>query len=126
VGGEAYPLFADADVLAQDWYLRTGIYPLHSVITVRADLVDRDPELPAALYRSLAESKRRQVAKDPGWSGQPHLARQAQMIGADPLPYGVDTNRESLRALERFARDQSLLSEKPDLELFAGGDYEPA
>jgi len=124
--GEAYPLFGDADVIARDWYLRTGIYPLHSMITLRADLVDRDPALPTALYRALAESKRRQLAQDPGWSAQPHLARQAQMVGGDPIPYGVNTNGESLRALERFAREQGLINEKPEIELFAEGDYAPA
>jgi 4,5-dihydroxyphthalate decarboxylase len=122
-GGEAYPLFADAEVLSRDWYLRTGIYPLHSVIALKAELVDRDPALPTALYRALAEAKRRQVARDPEWSAQPHLARQAQLIGGDPVPYGMDANVESLRALERFGREQGLLDEQPAIELFAAGDY---
>jgi 4,5-dihydroxyphthalate decarboxylase len=122
-GREAYPLFADAEVLARDYYLRTAVYPLHSVITIRAELVDLDPDLPTALYRALAEAKRRQVAQDPEWSAQPHLARQAELIGGDPVPYGVDANIESLRALQRFGRDQGLLDEQPTIQLFAAGDY---
>jgi 4,5-dihydroxyphthalate decarboxylase len=122
-GGEAYPLFADAEVLTRDYYLRTAIYPLHSMIAIRAELVDRDPALPTALYRALAEAKRRQVARDPEWSAQPHLARQAQLTGGDPVPYGVDSNIESLRALKRFGREQGLLDEQPAIELFAAGDY---
>jgi 4,5-dihydroxyphthalate decarboxylase len=122
-GGEAFPLFPEAEVLARDYYLRTGIYPLHSVVALRADLVERDPALPTALYRALAESKQRQLAQDPEWSAQPHLARQAKMTGGDPVPYGVEPNAESLRALQRFAHDQGLLDDKPDIEPFAEGDY---
>lgn len=123
---ESYPLFAEAEMLARDWYLRTGIYPLHSVIAVKTELVERDPDLPTALYRALAEAKRRQVVRDPEWSAQPHLARQAQLIGGDPVPYGVDANIDSLRALERFGREQGLLDEQPEIELFAEGDFLPA
>jgi 4,5-dihydroxyphthalate decarboxylase len=96
------------------------------VIALKTELVERDPGLPTALYRALAEAKRRQVACDPEWGAQPHLARQAQLIGGDPVPYGVDANIESLRALERFGREQGLLDEQPEIELFAEGDYLPA
>ncbi|TYB55350.1 4,5-dihydroxyphthalate decarboxylase [Nonomuraea sp. PA05] len=127
--GEDYPLFAGAEVLTTDWYLRTGIYPLHSVIAIRSELVERDPGLPTALYAALAESKRRHLAADPGWSALPRLARQARQIGGDPIPYGVGVNEPSLRAMVRFARDQGLLDEgfPADVrELFADGDYQDA
>ncbi|MEK8169413.1 4,5-dihydroxyphthalate decarboxylase [Streptomyces sp. M19] len=79
-----YPLFPDHEVLATDWYVRTGIYPLHSVISIRGALVDRDPALPSALYAAFADSKRRQVAADPEWTALPRLGRQARQIGGDP------------------------------------------
>ncbi|GAA3586940.1 ABC transporter substrate-binding protein [Nonomuraea rosea] len=119
----SYPLFPHAEVLSADWYLRTGIYPLHSVVVIRSDLVERDPGLPAALYAALVESKRR---SETAWSTIPRLARQAEQIGADPIPYGIEANEPSLKALVRFCRDQGLLD--PDFptdvhELFAQGDY---
>ncbi|MCC5578469.1 ABC transporter substrate-binding protein [Microtetraspora sp. AC03309] len=122
-GGEvegSYPLFPDADVLSADWYLRTGIYPMHSLVVIRSELVERDPGLPAALYAALAESKRRHFTADP------RLARQSLLIGGDPIPYGIAANEPSLHALVRFSRDQGLLD--PDFstdvrELFAEGDY---
>jgi 4,5-dihydroxyphthalate decarboxylase len=120
-----YPLFPQADVLAADWYLRTGIYPLHSVIVLRSDLAEREPELAAALYAALAESKRQQVAADPQWTALPRFARQAQQVGGDPVPYGRSANKASLDALLRFSRDQALLSADPG-ELFAEGEYPDA
>lgn len=121
--GSAYPLFADADVLARDWYLRTGIYPLHSIIVIRRELVDADPELPTVLYRAFAESKRRQLSEDPEWSSLPRLAAQAQQIGGDPIPYGRAANDASLQALVRFSREQHLLKADGELDLFAEGEY---
>lgn len=120
-----YPLFPDHDVLATDWYLRTGIYPLHSVIAVRRELVEREPGLPSALYAAFAESKRRQVEADPEFSALPRLGKQARQLGTDPIPYGLAANEKSLRALVEFSRDQGLLDAEPR-QLFADGDYPDA
>lgn len=117
---DTYPLFPDSQVLSADWYVRTGIYPLHSVIAIRSDLVERDPGLPTALYEALAESKRRHFTADP------RLARQSRQIGGDPIPYGIAANEPSLNALVRYSRDQGLLDADFPMdirELFAEGDY---
>ena len=124
-----YPLFPEADVLATDWYLRTGIYPLHSVIAIRGELVRNDPGLPSTLYAAFAEAKRRQLEADPRWSALPRLGEQAERINGDPIPYGLHANDASLRALVRFSRDQGLLD--PDFpgepaNLFDDGDYPDA
>jgi 4,5-dihydroxyphthalate decarboxylase len=124
-----YPLFPDHDVLAADWYQRTGVYPLHSVIALRRELVEADPNLPTALYAAFAESKRRQVEADPQWSALPRLAKQERQLGADPVPYGLHVNEASIRALVRFSKDQGLLDADFGAEpagLFAVGDYPDA
>lgn len=124
-----YPLFADADVLGADWYLRTGIYPLHSVVALRSELVERDPGLPAALYAALAGGKRQQVAADPEWTELPRFGRQARQIGGDPVPYGIGANEASLAAAVRFSRDQGLLDAgfpADPRRLFAEGDFPDA
>ncbi|MGI5229958.1 ABC transporter substrate-binding protein [Actinoallomurus sp. CA-142502] len=128
-GDDPYPLFADSDVLATDWYVRTGIYPCHSLIALRAELVERNPDLPTALYAALAESKRRQVVADPEWSTSARFARQARQIDGDPVPYGRHANEATVDALVRFSRDQGLLdadSLTDRRELFAEGDYPDA
>lgn len=129
VEGETYPLFHDAEILAVDWYRRTGIYPLHSVIALRTELVERDPSLPTRLYAAFTESKRRQRTADPGWSSLARFAKQEREIGGDPVPYGLASNEPSIRALVRYCRDQGLVDADPaaDLKtLFAVGDYPDA
>ncbi|OON73848.1 ABC transporter substrate-binding protein [Streptomyces tsukubensis] len=124
-----YPLFADPGVLAVDHYLRTGVYPLHSLISVRSQLVERDPDLPGKLYAAFADSKRRHLAERPEWSAVPRLARQGRAIGGDPVPYGIKANEPSLRAMVSYAKDQGLLDGDFPSEarpLFAAGEYPDA
>ncbi|MEU0466097.1 MULTISPECIES: hypothetical protein [Amycolatopsis] len=123
--GEVYPLFPDHEVLATDWYLRTGIYPLHSVIALRRELVERDPALPSKLYAAFVDAKRRQIEADPEWTALPRLGKQARQIGGDPIPYGLAANEASIRALVKFSRDQGLLDTEPKA-IFADGDYPDA
>ena len=128
-GDGPYPLFPDHEVLAVDWYLRTGVYPLHSVIAIRRELAEADPDLPAALYAAFAESKRHQLAVDPGWTALPRLATQERQIGGDPIPYGIAANEASIRTLVKFSRDQGLLDDDfrgAPADLFAAGDYPDA
>lgn len=122
-GGEAYPLFAHSDIIERDWYLRTGIYPAHSIIVVRDELIEKDPDLPTRLYAAFAAAKRLQVEKDPTWESQPHLAGQRLRIGSDPLPYGVESNAPTIDALQRFSLDQGLLDNKVTAPVFADGTY---
>jgi 4,5-dihydroxyphthalate decarboxylase len=124
-----YPLFPEDGVLAADHFLRTGIYPLHSVIALRSELVAADPALPTALYAAFAEAKRLRTAADPDWTELPRFARQAAQTGGDPVPYGVAANEPSLAALVRYSRDQGLVdADFPDdlRALFADGDYPDA
>jgi 4,5-dihydroxyphthalate decarboxylase len=126
---DPYPLFPDAEVLATDWYLRTGIYPLHSMIAIRTELVERDPGLPSALYAAFVASKRRQTSADPQWTALARFAEQSRRINGDPVPYGIAANQPSLDALVRYCRHQGLLDPHHPVDLaamFADGEYPDA
>lgn len=122
--GDTYPLFPHHDVIERDSYLRTGIYPLHSVIVMKDELIEADPDLPAKVYAAFAEAKALHLADDPSWSALPRLARQAEKIGSDPIPYGIENNRASIDAMLRFGANQGLFGEQHADDLFAQGDYE--
>jgi 4,5-dihydroxyphthalate decarboxylase len=124
--GAAYPLFGEHEILEHDYYLRTGIYPLHSVIVMRSELLDRDPELPTKLYAAFAEGKRLAAAEDPDFASLPRLARQRSMVRGDPIPYGIEPNLATITALQRFSKAQGLVDASVDTtaqSLFAPGDY---
>ncbi|HEY3868786.1 MAG TPA: ABC transporter substrate-binding protein [Actinocrinis sp.] len=127
--GQPYPLFAEAEALSTDWFTRTGIYPVHSLIVLRSELAERDPDLAAKFYTAFAESKREYLVGDPRWDAQPRFARQARQVHGDPVPYGTEANDPSVRALARYAHDQGLADPGEfdgPRSLFAQGDYPTA
>ena len=121
-----YSLFGTPEPLEADWYRRTGIYPIHAVITIREDVVREHPDLPSNLYRAFA------AAKKLGSSDRAALIKELAAGSAipadeDPIPYGIEPNRKSLAALARYAAEQRLLAAPPTVEsMFAPGDYPPA
>lgn len=120
---ETYPLFRAHDVIERDWYLRTGIYPLHSIVTVRNELIDSDPDLPSKLYAAFALSKKLHAAQDPDFTALPRLAEQRRKIGSDPIPYGVNSNAATIAAWQRYSHDQGLIDNPQDNAIFAKVDY---
>src|SRR4029077_3640343 len=50
-------LFADPIAAGQDYFRRTGIFPIMHVTGIRRELVDRHPWLPAAVFKAFSESK---------------------------------------------------------------------
>jgi 4,5-dihydroxyphthalate decarboxylase len=121
--GDTYPLFPDSDIIERDSYLRTGIYPLHSVVVIRNELIEKDPELPTKLYNAFVQSKQLHLDEDPAWTALPRLAKQGRMIGGDPVPYGLESNKASIEAMQRFSRDQGLTEGNPGDPIFADGAY---
>lgn len=120
------PLFETPEVLENEWYQRTGIYPIHAMIVMREDLVRRDPALPTEVYQAFCAAKekagidrRTLVAESTGASAIP--------TDQDAIPYGIEPNTRSIAALVRYATEQKLLTSPVTPEsMFAPGDYQPA
>jgi 4,5-dihydroxyphthalate decarboxylase len=118
-----YSLFGTPEPLERDWYLRTGIYPIHAVITLREDLVRDYPGLPTDLYQAFCAAKKQSTADRETLIGKLAAAR-AVPDEEDPIPYGFEPNARSLEALVRYATEQHLLAAPVDLAtVFAPGDY---
>jgi 4,5-dihydroxyphthalate decarboxylase len=116
---ELTDLVIDADELERQWFKRTGIYPLHGVIVIRDDVLDRLPWLPAALFDAFARAKQNYLRRiESGAAAEAEdrrYQRLSELVG-DPLPYGLEENAESLAALVRYARRQGLIAEEPPIE----------
>jgi 4,5-dihydroxyphthalate decarboxylase len=119
-------LFEDPAAAASEWYDATGIFPIHHLIALRTDVVDAYPDAPRALYQAFATAKAPVLARieagAPDGPAEARLLEQSTVVGADPLPYGIEANRPALEAMLRYGHDQHLLSRHfdPD-ELFAPG-----
>ena len=113
------PLAAQAGLDA----LRTrGHYPINHLVVVKDDVLRAQPQLAPALFEAFAESKRRYVARLRAGSIDPptpvdDLHRSVMAVtGADPLPYGIDANRQALQDALAAAVEQGIVDRAPTLE----------
>ena len=108
-----YPdLMPNAKPLEAEWYQRTGIYPMHGTIVVKASVLRDHPWVARSLFDAFSRAKRDWLAKlDAGASDDPADEKYAalrKIVGDDPLPYGIAPNLASIAALERTAFEQGL------------------
>jgi 4,5-dihydroxyphthalate decarboxylase len=114
------PLIEDAGKVEAGWYQDTGVYPLSHVLVLRQEVVDADPELPADLFDAFKEAKARFMAQlESGvelTGGDRATAAARSVVGADPLPYGVETNRPTLEMAVEQAHTQGFTSRRFSVE----------
>jgi 4,5-dihydroxyphthalate decarboxylase len=111
------PLIPDADEAAGRYLRSHGNWPINHLVVVKDELLAAHPELAPALVDAFTRAK--QLYLDTG-ELEPAHARAAEVMGADPVPYGVEPNREVLEELIGHAVAQKILQKRPLLdELFA-------
>lgn len=101
---------------------KSGHYPINHTVVVRNDVLDAHPGLADDLFDAFVEAKGRYV--DRLKSGQieapdPVHMRVMEVLG-DPLPYGIEPNRQMLESLVGYAVEQKILPRRFAIEeLFA-------
>ena len=115
------PLFEDAGEPARADYARTGVYPILSVIALRAELVARERWLASNLYRAFEIARRRYLARLRDIRGSrvpiPSVAGHVRMLegvfGPDLGPYGMQANRATLEAFLAHAARLGVIASAP-------------
>jgi 4,5-dihydroxyphthalate decarboxylase len=116
-------LFANADELGAELYRRSGIYPMHSTLVIKDEILKANPWLAKTLFDAFVASKQRYVDRLRKGEAETNTDRrylkQMKVVGDDPLPYGLDVNRRSIETLAQYALQQGLIPKKIGLdELF--------
>ncbi len=104
---------------------RDGLYPINHLMVVRDDVLEENPGLATELFDGFVESKRLYLddlragrIPEPSRADKVHLA--ALEVMADPLPYGISPNADTLERLMRHAVSQGILERSMPLgDLFA-------
>lgn len=102
-----------------------GLYPINHLVVVRDELLEENPDVALQVFEAFAASKRLYVddlkagrISEPSRVDKIHLA--ALDVMDDPLPYGIDPNRDTLEQLIGHAVTQKIIPERIALEdLFA-------
>ena len=121
---QVYPeLIPDVANVEADWYRRTGIYPIHGTIVVKADVLAKHPFVARSLFDAFTAAKQPYLERlQAGQGSAPEDLRYRSFapLMSDPLPYGMKANRASIEALVTYAVQQKLIPKRPALdEVFA-------
>ena len=117
-----YPdLFPNAATLEAEWYQRTGIYPLHGTIVVKDSVLDAHPDVAKCIFDAFSKAKKQWLARldANGAGGSPGNKKYSglrQIVGHDPLPYGLGPNLASIKALEEIGFRQGLTERRMSVE----------
>ena len=109
-------LFDDPDKLGAEWYQRTGIYPMHSTLVVKDEILAANPWLGQSLFDALQKSKQLYLERlgrgETNGKNDARYIEQMKVVGGDPLPYGLEVNRRSIETLALYAYQQGLIPRK--------------
>jgi 4,5-dihydroxyphthalate decarboxylase len=106
------PLIPDANQAGFEALGRRGLYPINHTLVVRSELLAGSPALAQDVFDAFGEAKRRYVQRlregrtDP--ADEFHL--KVMQITGDPLPYGIEPNRQMLEAIVQYSVEQGILT----------------
>lgn len=118
-------MFEDPFAAAVSALKTRGLYPINHCVVVRDDLLQKNPDIAVQVFEAFAASKRLYVEdlkagriSAPGRVDKIHKAALDYMD--DPLPYGIEPNRDTLERLIGHAVTQQIIPGPVALEdLFA-------
>lgn len=103
--------------------LQRGLWPINHLVVVRDELLEQHPDLGRRVFDAFAESKQRYVEQLragtlPQETATDRMHRRVMELTGwdDPLPYGIEPNRQVLEDLIRSAVDQKILDHAPRIE----------
>jgi 4,5-dihydroxyphthalate decarboxylase len=126
-------LFSDYRSAEQDYFRKTGIFPIMHAVAIKKDLVMQNPEIIPAIFAAYSQAK--QVAYDYlaglafikdilPWIGQEFEDTRA-LMGENYFSYGIEPTRRTLEALFRYSHEQGLCSRQLKIEeIFAAESLE--
>jgi 4,5-dihydroxyphthalate decarboxylase len=117
---EVKPLFPTSSDLEAEWFRKTGIYPVNHIVVVKSELVASHPWIVRELFTAFKTAKELYLdllyAQGPS-SADDHLKlRLKEIVGGDPLPYGVSANRKAFDTLAKYLFEQKMTPKRYRVE----------
>ena len=112
------PLIPDAVEAGYEALRRRGLYPINHTVVVKNELLEAGPDLARDIFTAFADARRLYVERlEAGQvdDADPVHLRVMQLTG-DPLPYGVEANRQNLEAIVQYSVEQGILARPFALE----------
>lgn len=119
-----YPdLLPNAAELEASYYRRTGVYPMHGTIVAKDSVLAEHPWIAKSLYDAFDKAKKEWLERLDAGEATSATDRKylelREIVGHDPLPYGMADNLKTIETLEATAFKQGLTPRRMSIgELF--------
>jgi 4,5-dihydroxyphthalate decarboxylase len=108
------PLIPDSHNAAIDYFKQTGVYPISHIVVVKDELLHANAWLAEELFALFKAAKEHYLSHPDAQDAT--LRDMQQIIGEDPLPYGVEPNRRTLDTFIRFNVEQQIIPQRVAVE----------
>ncbi len=116
-------LFPDAKAAEQEYFKKTGIFPIMHVLAIRRTIAEQNPWLPRQILHAWRESKDLAMKRlenprsvSMAWL-TPLREEERAVLGPDPWQVGLtEGNRKALQAIMTYAVEQGIVAEVPEVE----------
>jgi 4,5-dihydroxyphthalate decarboxylase len=121
-------LFANTRQAEQDYYRKTGLFPIMHLVGIKKHLVEQYPWLPASTYKAFCEAKDLAITDLHDVNAllvtlpwlEAEASETSRLMGKDFWKYGVNENLGDIEALLQYSFEQGLSKRKVAVEeLFA-------
>lgn len=117
-------LFPDSRATEQDFFAKTGVFPIMHAVAIRRSLVTQHPNLPKLIFDAYAKSKAMHEAYmvKIGWAMESlpwftqELEQTKALMGDNYYSYGVPPNRKALDTIFRYSHEQGLCNRRLTIE----------
>ena len=128
---DVQPLIPNAAAAGWDALRNRNLYPINHLVVVKDELLEAHPELASDVQTAFTQAKdlyverlRADAIEDPTPTDAMHK-RVMEIVGGDPLPYGIGPNRDNIQRLIDHAVHQKVLDRPPAVDsLFAPGTHD--
>ena len=117
-------LFPDIRLAEQQYYRKTGLFPIMHAVAIRMDVVEANPWLPKAVFEMYSKAKQVAYANletttalkvTLPWVTQ-EFEETRRLMGDNYWPYGVAPNRKELELVMRYVYQQGLTKRQMSFE----------
>ncbi len=117
-------LFPNYRELEREYFRKTGIFPVMHTVVMREELYREQPWIAESLYKAFLQAKDWALAQMRFSSSLRYsvpwlhadLEEMDEVFGADPWPYGLERNRDTLETLVGYLVEQRLMRRPVALE----------